>query len=142
MHNLTAIEIADVLGCAVADLQALQKDYGAPELFIIEGWIQWFVQHCNKQHEKAIAEAKVEKPQDNLARVNAEIKNIELQKRKGILIDRTECAMAWYDAMKILESNLTGLERRLASAYAAKRTEIEIEFRNMREKLTCRQIEE
>ena len=82
-------ELAEIFGIAEKYVNELHKDHGMPkaghnEYPLIE-CIKWHKNYQDEIHAKEIQKIKADKPQDELARNNARLRELEIEREEGAL---------------------------------------------------------
>ena len=90
----------------------VSKD-GAPRVdhneYPLFEFIQWHRDYLEKIHEAEIQKIKSEKPQDLLARRNADLKELELKEKRNELIPREQVKEAWLNEIQVIKMSFQGL---------------------------------
>lgn len=85
---------------------------GAPRLshneYPLFEFIQWHRDYLTKIHQSEIEKIKSEKPQDELARKNAELKDILIKQKSGNLLNAHLVESEWLEKENMIVSNLDG----------------------------------
>ena len=91
-------------------INELEKDYGLPKVdwnkYELSACLKWFLQYKEEIHQKEIEKTKAAKPQDDLARKNAQLKQLEIEEKTGLLIDADLVRNAWLNEVTIFVSAL------------------------------------
>jgi hypothetical protein len=112
--------IADLLGYKNEKyINELEKDADLPKIkhnqYPLFDCFRWYVEYLKSNHEKEIDRVKSDKPQDDLARKNAELKQIELDRQNLRLLDREELFPALLNEYGIFKTSNEGQGARLAA---------------------------
>lgn len=113
-------------------INELERDFGLPKInwnkYDIYQVIQWYINYIEGIHTKEIQKLKEEKPQDELARKSARLKELEIQEREGKLVDLDYVKWAWIEEYKLLDEILAGIGAKLAPKLLKKENATEIRF--------------
>lgn len=102
---------------------APRSDHNEYPLF---DFIIWHREYVEKNHQAEIDRVKSEKPQDLLARRNAELKEIELQQKRKELIPFTQVQLAWLNEFQMLKMSFQGLGIKASPSLINKQTQKEV----------------
>jgi len=114
-HIVARRELAKILGYGDEHINRLTADYGLPKA-IRNGYdlieiIRWL----KKRHKEEIDDMSKDKPQDLLARKSAELKDLQIQEKKGELLDKFEVSAAWINQLQIIKGTIQGLAVKLST---------------------------
>jgi hypothetical protein len=112
--------IAELLGYKNEKyINELEKEADLPKIkhnqYPVFDCFRWYVDYLKSNHEKEIDRLKSDKPQDDLARKNAELKQIELDKQNLKLLDRDELFPALLNEYGVFKTSTEGQGARLAA---------------------------
>jgi hypothetical protein len=68
-----------------------------------------------KRYEKRIDDCSKDRPQDLLAARSAELKQLQIQEKKGELLDKFEVSAAWINQLQIIKGTIQGLAVKLST---------------------------
>lgn len=126
---LESIEIADILGYKRNYISELVNKHGMPKKgfnkFDLREVIPWHIQHMNKIHVEEIEKIRSDKPQDELARKQAKLKQMDIEERQEKLIDADLVRMAWLNEIKVFDLNIDSIEATLIIGLKSLLTNVE-----------------
>ena len=108
---VTRKELAKLLGYKNEKyINELERDFGLPKKdfnkYDIYEVIEWFIGYKENLHKKELEKIKETKPQDELARKSARLKELEILEREGKLIDAELNKIVWLEEYKMLSEKL------------------------------------
>ena len=100
-------------------LNELVRDFGLPQIdnnkYDWNECLKWFIKYQEMKHNKAIEKIKSDKPQDDLARKNARLKQLQIDELEGRLVDVDLVKDYWNIELSTLRTSLRGLGGVLAT---------------------------
>lgn len=78
-------------------------------------FIQWHIDYLKENFDREVERIKSEKPQDNLARKSAELKDLLIREKRGELGRISSFKDAWLNEMLVVNSELDGFPIKAAS---------------------------
>jgi len=150
---LTRKEVAELLGFKNEKyINELESEFNLPKedfnKYELKKVIHWWTRYTAEKHLKEVDKIKKEKPQDELARRQARLKEIEIKEREGNLIEYDLVKWAWVEEYKLLDELLSSISVKLASQLLHKtnlnevRTIIDNEVKKLKEKISKLKIKD
>lgn len=101
--------LSDLFNCSenyINELHTLGMPKNGYDSYPLIDCLKWKRVYDEDLHQKELARAKSEKPQDDLARKSARLKELEIMEREGRLIDYDINKQAWLNEYKMLGDKL------------------------------------
>jgi len=101
-------------------INELCNDHNAPksghDSYPLFEFIQWYIfSYLDGKHRGEVERLKAEKPQDDLARKSAELKELLIQEKKKILINAGAVESAWLNEISVISSYLDSVSIKASS---------------------------
>lgn len=98
----------------LAEILSVSENYinelGVPKVaynqYNLVDCVKWYLKYLDDMNKKAIERVKQEKPQDDLARKSAELKQLQIDEARGRLIDKDEVFDAVLTVIQIIIANI------------------------------------
>jgi hypothetical protein len=130
--NIGRKELAEFFGFTEKYINELVNDHGLPReehnKYNLIKCFQWFIVYIKENHTAEILRLKREKPQDDLARNSARLKELEILEKEKKLFDSDDVTMAWLNEIKIFGEMLDTICINLAPLLIDKSNEKEIRY--------------
>ena len=110
-------------------INELERDFGlekdAWNQYDLKKSVEWFINYKENIYAKEIEKIKADKPQDDLARKQAKLKQMDIEEREGRSIDSDLVRMKWLDEIKVFDLNIDSIEATLIISLKNLLTDVE-----------------
>lgn len=110
-------------------INELERDFGlekdAWNQYDLKKSVEWFINYKENIYAKEIDKIKADKPQDDLARKQAKLKQMDIEEREGRSIDSDLVRMKWLDEIKVFDLNIDSIEATLIISLKNLLTDVE-----------------
>lgn len=114
----TTKEIAAELNVAQKYISELVQDHGMPKIrhnqFDLIQVLRWYHEYKLAEKDRVIKKLQDDDPQKDLARKNAEKRELELQEMRGEIVSKELAMQTWLTLTKIIVQKIDGLPVKLS----------------------------